>query len=117
MPYFEAPQKTPPEASKSGFFHVPVTQMGRCAGGLALLFLSMFFINGLVMTRTTSDAPWRQSVLPFFGIAMVGCGLASGALGWLAILRHSERSWLAWLGASYGVFMLFLLLGEFLIPH
>ncbi len=60
---------------------------------------------------------WTQTVLPFYGLLMVVCGLASGITGLVAVLRQHERSWMVWLTLLPGAFMIFLLLGELLVPH
>ena len=60
---------------------------------------------------------WGHALLPFYGIFMVLCGLASGVVGLIALLRNKERSWLVWVSVLPGALMLFLLLGEFLVPH
>jgi hypothetical protein len=33
------------------------------------------------------------------------------------MIRQHERSWLVWLTILPGLFVLFLVLGEFLVPH
>ena len=70
-----------------------------------------------VFMRLSGDAPWQHTLLPFYGVFMMLCGLASGVVGLIAILRNHERSWLVWLTILPGVFVLFFLLGEFLVPH
>jgi len=35
----------------------------------------------------------------------------------IAVIRRHERSWLVWLTMLPGLFVLFLVLGEFLVPH
>jgi hypothetical protein len=77
----------------------------------------MFLINSFVFMPSSSDAPWRHIVLPFYGILMILCGLAAGIVGLIALIRQHERSWLVWLTILPGAFVLFLLLGEFLVPH
>jgi hypothetical protein len=84
---------------------------------LGAAFLIMFIINSAVFMPSTSDAPWRHVLLPFYGIAMLLCGLAAGVMGVIAIARRGERSWLVWLCLLPGLFVAFLLLGEFLVPH
>jgi hypothetical protein len=80
-------------------------------------FVAMFVINSAVFMRLPGNAPWQHRVLPFYGILMMLCGLAAGVIGLIAIIRKHERSWLVWLALLPGAFVLFLLLGEFLVPH
>jgi 4-amino-4-deoxy-L-arabinose transferase-like glycosyltransferase len=99
------------------FMRKPSTRLGRWAVGLMAVFLVMFLINSFVFMPSSSDAPWRHIVLPFYGILMILCGLAAGIVGLIALIRQHERSWLVWLTILPGAFVLFLLLGEFLVPH
>jgi len=48
---------------------------------------------------------------------MLLTGLAAGITGLIAIIRHHERSWLVGLAILPGLWVLFMLLGEFLVPH
>lgn len=96
----------------------PATRLGWWAVWLMAAFVVMFLINAFVFMAMPSlgDGTWRQSLLPFYGIAMLLCGLAAGIVGLVAIMRQHERSWLVWLTLLPGMFVLFLLLGEFLVP-
>ena len=95
----------------------PHTRLGWWAIWLAAVFVVMFLINSFVFMPTSSDAPWRHVVLPFYGIAMLLCGLASGIIGWIAVIRNHERSWLVLLTLLPGLWIVFMLVGEFLFPH
>ncbi len=98
----------------------PVTSLGWWAVGLGAAFLVMFLINSFVfmpLGQAVSAPAWSQTLLPFYGILMVLCGLATGVVGILAIVLKHERSWLVWLTILPEAFVLFLLLGEFLVPH
>jgi hypothetical protein len=77
----------------------------------------LFLINSFVFMPSSSDAPWRHVILPFYGIFMLLCGLGSGLIGLIAVIREHERSWLVWLMILPGLFILFLLAGELLFPH
>jgi len=103
--------------ASSSFLKRPSTRPGWWAVGLFLAFVVMFIINSTVFMRLSGDAPWQHTLLPFYGVFMMLCGLASGVVGLIAILRNHERSWLVWLTILPGVFVLFFLLGEFLVPH
>jgi len=95
----------------------PSTRLGWWAVGLAAAFVVMWIINATVFMPTTVLIPWRQAVLPFYGIFMMLCGLAAGIVGLIAVVRRRERSWLVWLTLLPGLFALFVLLGELLVPH
>jgi len=68
------------------------------------------------MPATVVVPLWRQVLLPFYGIAMLLCGLGGGIVGLIAVVQQHERSWLVWLTMLPLVFVLFLLIGEFLVP-
>jgi len=63
------------------------------------------------------DVSWRQTILPFYGILMMLCGLATFVVGLIAIIRSYERSWLVWLTLLPGASALLFVLGELLVPH
>jgi hypothetical protein len=94
----------------------PSTRLGWWSVALAATFLALFTINSAVFMQL-SEAPWQPMVLPFYGIAMLLCGLAAGIVGLIAVIRQRERSWLVWLTILPGLLVLFLVLGEFLVPH
>ena len=95
----------------------PVTRLGWWAVWLGAAFVVMWLINSFVFMPTSSDAPWRQVILPFYGIFMMLCGLASGIIGLVAVIREHERAVLVWLTLLPGALVLFFVLGEFLVPH
>jgi hypothetical protein len=106
--------------SRSLLWQRPGTRLGWWAVGLLAVFVVLFIINSAVFIPTSQDAPdtwWRQNLLPFYGILMLLCGLGAGVVGLIALIRKREHSWLVWLAILPGAFVLFLLLGEFLVPH
>jgi len=74
-------------------------------------------INSTIFMGLPEDVTWRETVLPFYGIAMMACGLAAGIVALVALARRHERSWLVWLPMFAGLFVIIFLLGEFLAPH
>jgi hypothetical protein len=101
----------------SSFLRRPAKRLGWWAVGLAAVFVVMFTINSTVFMNLPESVPWRQTLLPFYGIFMMMCGLAAGVVGLIAIIRKQERSWLVWLSILPGAFALLFVLGEFLVPH
>ena len=93
----------------------PGTRLGRWAVGLGGTFIVLFIINGVFMSLRT-NAPWQQQILPFYGIFMLLCGLASGIAGLTAVIRQHERSLPVWLTILPLLLIIFLFLGEFLGP-
>lgn len=101
----------------SHFNEKPHTRLGWWSVWLGAAFVVMFIINSTVFMPTSSDAPWRQVILPFYGISMLLCGLAAGIIGLIALVRQHERSWVVWLTILPGLLVLFFVLGEILVPH
>ncbi len=104
-------------AISSHFQDTPHSRPGRWALWLSAAFVVMFLINTFIFMPTSSDAPWRHVILPFYGIAMLLCGLAAMVLALIAVIREHERSWLVFLPLLPGLWVLFMLVGEFLFPH
>jgi hypothetical protein len=96
---------------------MPSTKLGWWSVALLATFAAFFIINATVFMPSTVEAPWRQAVLPFYGIAMMACGLAAGIVGLIAVIRRQERSWLVWLALLPGLMVVAFVLGEFLLPH
>lgn len=101
----------------SSFWQRPVTRLGWWAGGLAIAFWLMNVISTAVFMRLSGNPPWLRYLLISYGILMILCGLASGIIGLLALVRKQEHSWLVLMAILPGVFVIIFLLGEFLIPH
>jgi hypothetical protein len=95
----------------------PSTLLGWWSVALAATSVVLNIINATVFMPSTEMAPWRQVVLPFYGIVMLLCGLVAGIVGLIAVLRQHERSCLVWLTILSGFMVLFFVLGEFLVPH
>ena len=102
--------------TSSHFTEKPHTKLGWWAVWLGAAFVVLFLINSFVFMPSSSDAPWRHVILPFYGILMMLCGLAAGVAALVAIVRAHERSWVVWLPLLPGLFVLFFVLGEFLGP-
>jgi hypothetical protein len=100
-----------------GWRSLPRTRLGWWSAALTGTFIVLFLINAFVFMPASGDQPWRHLLLPFYGIAMLACGLAGGITGLLALTRRHERSWLVWLSQLPALWVVMMLLGEFLFPH
>ena len=103
--------------ASSTFWQRPGSKPGWWAAGLLAAFVVMFLFNSGVLMQISAPEWMNQSLLPAYGILMILCGLASGVTALIALIRKHERSWLVWLALLPGAMMVFLLLGEFLVPH
>jgi peptidoglycan/LPS O-acetylase OafA/YrhL len=74
-------------------------------------------INNAGFRNLPDEVTWKATLLPFYGIFMLACGFAAGILALIAIIWRRERSWPVWFALLPGLFVLILLLGEFLFPH
>lgn len=102
---------------RSSILSLPSTRLGWWAFGLEAAFIIMSVLNSTVMEGVPETAPYRTTLLPFYGILMLASGLAAGILAVIALLKKAEKSWLAWTALLPGIFVLIFLLGEFLFPH
>jgi hypothetical protein len=103
--------------SNRRFFGLPKTKLGWMAGSFMTAFIVLFLINSFVFMPPSTNALFPRTFMIFFGIFMLLCGLAAGVVGLIALIRNRERSWFVWLAVLPGAFVLFLLLGELLVPH
>ncbi len=99
------------------FLTSPRTRLGKWSVGLAATFAILFILNSVLFVSGLLRLPGQETWGPFYALLMIGCGLAAGVVGLIAVLRQRERSWAVWLAILPGLFMLTLLLGEFLVPH
>lgn len=115
-----APQLKGAPGSPHPFWHRPHSRMGRLAMWFLLAAaLFMVALPVLMMVNTGyAENSWQRMLAIGYGFVMLACWLTSGVLAALAILRQSERSWVAWLALIPGLFALTLLIGEFVGgPH
>lgn len=110
------PTNQPSYHHNRGFFAKPSTRLGWWAVTLLAIFVLMIITSAGISTLWP-DGSWRLVVMPFFGVGTILCGLTTGVLAALAVIRQHERSWLVWLPLVVGANVVFLLLGEFLMPH
>lgn len=96
----------------SHFFGIPHTKLGWWSVWLEVVFIVMFIVNVAVLSFVTDETFWRGSILPFYAIIMLLCGLAGGAMGLVTVIRQHERSSLVWLAIFTGLFVLLLVLNE-----
>ena len=103
---------------------LPRSQSGRIAQWLMVVFVGLFVLNQLsvVLQNNLRDTAIGQiatqmplALLIGIGLGMVGVGLAASISALIAVIRHHERSWVLWLALLPGLFVVFLLVGEFLI--
>jgi len=107
----------PDQPLQPRFWGRPTTRLGWWSVVLAGMFVTLFVINLTVFLPAIEETPWRQILLPFYGIFMLSCGLAAGIAGLISVVKRRERSWLVWLTLLPGLMVLFFVLGEFLVPH
>lgn len=105
------------EQKRSHFLSRPVTRLGRLSIILAGTFVILSLLNSAVLMQLPEVPPAVRILLIAYGWLMLACGLAAGVLALWAVIHAGERSWMVWITLLPGVFVLILLLGEFLVPH
>jgi hypothetical protein len=68
-------------------------------------------------SQNASNAGWKESLLTYYGVIMLLCGLEAGIFGVIAVTQKHERSWMVWLAILPGAFVLLLMLREVLLPY
>lgn len=93
--------------------------MGRLAGLFLAVVVFLALINPIMMDVNIGYelAGWRQIVVTAYIWLLVGMSVISGLAGINAILRHADRSWVAWLAVMPGLFVLAFLLGSLFPPQ
>ncbi len=108
----------------STWSQLPRSRVGQIVQQLVVVFVGLFVLNQLsvVLQNNLRDTAMGQIatqvpvvVWMLVGFVMLGVGLAASIMSIIAIIRHHERSWLLWLAMLPGLFVMFLLVGEFLI--
>lgn len=108
----------------STWSQLPRSRAGRIVQWLMVAFVGLFVLNQLavVLQNDLRDTAMGQiaTQMPValwmsIGFGMLGVGLAASISAAIAVIRHHERSWLLWLALLPGLFVVFLLVGEFLI--
>lgn len=101
--------------------HMPIaatSTAGRRAGWFALGFVAMAALAALRVLLVGDPESMGGTVwMLFTGFGALICGLTAGALALVALLRHGERSLVAWLALAPGLLALIFLLMELLFPH
>lgn len=110
------------ETKKGAASSLPTSRLGRISMWLAVAFIGMFAINSFVFmplsgVTNATVTMFRTTVLPFYGVGMMLCGLVAGVVGLVSIIKDDERSWVVWLTILPMAFVIFFVLGEFLVPH
>jgi len=107
-----------------GGFHarLPDTSLGKWSMWIAVAFVAMFAINMVLVGvfGTTTNAAYNafsSTYLPYYVIAMLGAGVTAGIVGVVAMLMQKERSVVTLLAVLPALFVIFLLVGEFAVPH
>ena len=88
----------------------PSTRLGWWAVWLMAAFVVMYI--GVIVVMAL-----QISLPPVFGILMMLCAISSGVVGIVALVKQHERSRLVWWTILPLAWVLFTLLGEFLVPH
>jgi len=113
-----------PAHGRGGFhMQLPQSRLGVISAWLAVAFIVGFFVvnSAIVAMVGTSTDPavneFSRTYLPYWGMGLMGLGVASGIVGLVAIVKDAERSVVVLLTLVPTIFVTLFLLGEFLVPH
>lgn len=75
----------------------PKTRLGWVAALSFDLFVVLYFINGYMLKISAVATWWLESVLPYYGVALMMAVVAAsvGSVG--ALLFGRDRAWAVWL--------------------
>lgn len=99
---------------------LPKTTFGKWSIGLGISLIGFFVLSFaiIILGHQTGGETFLDNlyiVVPMFLAGISGIGAL--ITGITAVLRYKERSAFVFISAAIGLFVLFLVLGEFLAPH
>jgi hypothetical protein len=103
---------------KSAF--LPRTTLGKWSIGLVLSLFFFFILSFaiIILGHQTGGETFFDNLYISIPMFLAGIsGIAALITGTVGILKYKERSVLVFLSAAVGLFILFFVLGEFLVPH
>ena len=92
------------------FLRLPTTRLGWWAVWIAIAFIMLFILNLLGVNAVCSTSNPICSFFSFIYLLSVLCGLASGVVGLVAIIRKHERSLMVWLSILLCAFILYIVI-------
>jgi nitrate reductase gamma subunit len=98
----------------------PTTTLGKWSIGLGISLILFFILSFaiIILGHQTGGETFLDNLYIAVPMFLAGIsGIAALITGSICILRYKERSALVFLSAAIGLFVLFLVLGEFLAPH
>ena len=105
---------------------MPKTLLGKWSVGLIIAFFVLFVLGNYVVSvqgpRDTRGQTILDGILsnPLLALRMLGGGIAAILTfftGIVAIIKSKERSLLVYIATAIGLFFLWFLIGEILVPH
>jgi len=103
---------------KSAF--LPTTTLGKWSIGMGLSLILFFILSFaiIILGHQTGGETFSDNLYIAVPMFLAGIsGIAALITGIICILRYKERSVLVFMAALIGLFVLFLVLGEFLAPY
>jgi hypothetical protein len=99
---------------------LPTTTLGKWSTGLGISLIGFFILSFaiIILGHQTGGETFLDNL--YIAVPMFLAGLSGiGALitGVICIFKYKERSVLVFLASAVGLFVLFIVLGEFLAPH
>ena len=102
------------------FSFLPKTKLGKWSVGLIIIFFLLIILGNFIVKvqgprddQTFFDNPILSIPVLFAGFA----GILAFFTGIVATLKLKERSIIVFVATTFGLFILFFVLGEILVPH
>jgi hypothetical protein len=99
---------------------LPTTTLGKWSIGMGLSLILFFILSFaiIILGHQTGGETFLDNLYIAVPMFLAGIsGIAALITGIICILRYRERSVFVFMAALIGLFVLFLVLGEFLAPH
>jgi hypothetical protein len=75
----------------------PKTRLGWVAALSFDLFVVLYFINGYMLKISAVATWWLESVLPYYGVALMLTVVTSSIGSVIALLFGRDRAWVVWI--------------------
>jgi hypothetical protein len=75
----------------------PKTRLGWVAALSFDLFVVLYFINGYMLKISAVATWWLESVLPYYGVALMLTVVMASVGSVIAVLVGRDRSWAVWI--------------------
>ena len=98
-------------AKRKKIYLMPKTKIGKISFWLVMLGLALLFVPYWIAMA------FKISMPPASGFLSIGLMVIFGITSVVAIIKNKDKAILLFVSALFGLFGIFFVLGEFLVPH